>query len=309
MVALVIIYNHRYDNNIPKIEEIYSNKFKNIFHLVPFYDGTKENVIAVYENSFYFEGYVAQAKYFLKKQGKFDHFLFIGDDLILNPQINESNYKDYFNIDLNASFLPNYIELSTKEDYWDRLLDAVNYRFSIRGLEIENQKPNYDEAINKFREKNLTEPFVISKLIYKLPKRNEYSKGILGYIKYIREKKRIKELLKIEKIKLEYPLVGSYSDIFIISNNNFDRFTHLCGVFSASKLFVELALPTAMVLSCDKIITENDLSMKGITFWTHEENVTFQKQYNLSINDLFSSFPKDALYFHPVKLSKWKFDK
>jgi hypothetical protein len=41
-VALVIIYNHRYDKNIDILESIYANRFSNIFHIVPFYDGDKK---------------------------------------------------------------------------------------------------------------------------------------------------------------------------------------------------------------------------------------------------------------------------
>jgi len=55
--ALILIYNHRYDKNIEILEKIYSKRFSVIFHLVPFYDGNRDNVIPVYENSYYFEGY------------------------------------------------------------------------------------------------------------------------------------------------------------------------------------------------------------------------------------------------------------
>lgn len=40
-VALIVVYNHRYDRNIEVVERIYAGRFSNIFHLVPFYDGTK----------------------------------------------------------------------------------------------------------------------------------------------------------------------------------------------------------------------------------------------------------------------------
>ncbi len=91
MIALVIIHNHRYDANISRLDEIYKNRFSYIFHLVPFYNGDKNNVITVYENSHYFQGYVVQAYERLTTEGNFNHFIFIGDDLILNPQININN--------------------------------------------------------------------------------------------------------------------------------------------------------------------------------------------------------------------------
>ena len=59
-IALIIIYNHRYDSNVSILEGIYKERFSDIFHLMPFYDGDKPNVIPVYENSRYFQGYIAQ---------------------------------------------------------------------------------------------------------------------------------------------------------------------------------------------------------------------------------------------------------
>src|SRR5205085_6532757 len=59
--ALVIIYNHQYDENIERLEHLYKRRFGSIFHLVPFYRGSRSNVVPVYENSHYFQGYIAQA--------------------------------------------------------------------------------------------------------------------------------------------------------------------------------------------------------------------------------------------------------
>ncbi len=51
-VALLIIYNHRYDKNIPLLETLYGERFTYLYHIIPFYDGTKDNVITVYDSSF-----------------------------------------------------------------------------------------------------------------------------------------------------------------------------------------------------------------------------------------------------------------
>jgi hypothetical protein len=102
-VALIIVYNHQYNANIDILENMYSKRFRNIFHLVPFYRGDKHNVISVYENSFYFQGYVSQAfKVFFSSN--FEHYFFIGDDLILNPLINQENYKFFFKLKKDSSF-------------------------------------------------------------------------------------------------------------------------------------------------------------------------------------------------------------
>jgi len=53
--ALVIIYNHRHVQNIEPLERLYTDRFSRIFHLVPFYDGRRENVVPGYENSRFFK--------------------------------------------------------------------------------------------------------------------------------------------------------------------------------------------------------------------------------------------------------------
>jgi len=103
-VALIIIYNHQYNKNIEILEQIYKGRFSNIYHLVPFYNGEKPNVIPVYENSYYFQGYVAQGfKSYFRKD--YAHYFFIADDLILNPIIDETNYTSYLNLNSNSCFL------------------------------------------------------------------------------------------------------------------------------------------------------------------------------------------------------------
>ena len=45
---MIVIYNHNYEDNIERIEKIYSGKFNDIFHLISYYTGNREKVIRVY---------------------------------------------------------------------------------------------------------------------------------------------------------------------------------------------------------------------------------------------------------------------
>lgn len=163
-VALVFIFNHRYDKNIDVLENIYKDRFSDIYHLVPFYTGDKENVIPVYENSFYFQGYIAQGfKQFQKEC--YDHYLFVADDLILNPLINENNYKDFFHLQLNNCYIPEIFTLHhlTNNDtlrftvlknfynkrsklYWWRIKELVKYRHKLEGVENDRELPTRKQA-------------------------------------------------------------------------------------------------------------------------------------------------------------------
>ena len=98
MVALIIIFNHKYEHNFPLLRKIYSERFSRIYFICPFYEGTDKDVISIYESSYYFQGYVYQAHDFLMNLDV-DLFLFIGDDLLLDPDINERNIYEKLNLE------------------------------------------------------------------------------------------------------------------------------------------------------------------------------------------------------------------
>ena len=99
--------------------------------------------------------------------------------------------------------------------------------------------------------------------------------------------------------------MGSYSDIFVISSNTIKQFSHYCGVFASTRLFVEVAVPTSLVLSADEIVTENDLKLQGEALWTKEQYEILDK-YEGNLESLLNDFPEKLLYLHPIKLSQWK---
>ena len=301
-VALIIIYNHRYDDNIERIENIYNDRFANIYHLVPFYNGTRLNVISVYDNSYYFQGYVAQGfKSFFNES--YTHYIFIADDLMLNPLVNQYNYLETFRLNQKSCFIPGFITFHSLDQWWPRVFDAFNWKIDLDGLEVKNQLPDYDIALQCFAKFNLEiKPMNFAQI-------GKKSLNIKNALKFIFKNKGlfflfIKSFSINRSYSLPYPLVGSYSDIFIVSSTSISQFCHYCGVFSATKLFVEVAIPTALVLSSSDIITENDLEFKGKALWIKKDYKELVK-YKQSINKLIAGFPLGYLYLHPIKLSKW----
>lgn len=301
-VALIIIYNHQYNNNIPVLEKIYNNRFTNIYHLVPFYTGDIPNVISVYENSFYFQGYVSQGldSFF---NDKYDHYFFVADDLLLNPEINENNYTSYFKLKASTCFIPEFVNLheTNLSKRWEGVVEAFNFKLEVRGVETKNFLPDYDTALALFNKFGLSISPLDFRQIWDAPKslKDWFTmppKNVLRYLKNI--------ILK-QKHHLRYPLVSAYSDIFIISADTIKLFSYYCGITAVSKLFVEVALPTSLVLSAKEIVIEKDLDLKGFPLWTPKDYSILDK-YNNNLKDLLNNFPADLLYLHPIKLSKWK---
>jgi len=324
-VALVIVFNHRYDKNIPQLESIYEDRFSDIYYLVPFYDGDKPNVIPVYESSFHFQGYFAQGfKHYFREE--YEHYLFVADDLLLHPAINEHNYKDWFGLTKETSFIPEVFPLhdlpnndtvrfipSTIDNgkvtkwYWWRLKQLIRYKHGSEGIETGNEMPSYEEA-----EK------VIEQHGYRLAPLKV--QDVFGTTKSFADRKTWKQWIKYflnrviyhKGFELPYPVVGSYSDLVIVAGSSIKKFTHYCGVFAANGLFVEFAVPTALLLSSPKVITEPSLGKRGAIYWPYTKRETDDykaalQPYQSNLASLLTNFPKDTLYIHPIKLSKWNF--
>lgn len=301
-VVLIIIYNHKYDKNIEILEQIYKDRFSNIYHLVPFYTGEIKNVIPVYECSYNFQGYVSNGfKTYFKEEYK--HYFFVADDLILNPIINEINYTQHLKLAQKTSFLPEIIALHKRRDFWPRVGEAFLWNINFPGVEAKDELPDYATALQLFAKFGLEiKPLNYLQIYEKreFPELSKLKKILYYFLWKIRQFKN-----KNKEYHLSYPLVGSYSDIFVISSDTIKQFSHYCGVFASTRLFVEVAIPTSMVLSASEIVTEKDLELQGGALWTPEQCEILDK-YDGELKLLLNDFPKNLLYLHPIKLSKWK---
>lgn len=291
--ALLIIYNHRFDRNIPILNNIYKGRFSNVFHIVPFYDGDEENVIPVYESSFQFSGYISQAYTHLKGKG-FTHYFVVADDMVINPEIDETNLWEKSGISHDSCYILGLTSFQTRKKHWERTIEALGYNPYVKGAEIKNVIPSIEEATERFKFHNLPTGDIPFKYVYKNVRRNR-SLNTCEKLQLLRRRGR-----------LAYPLVGGYSDILLVTADVMEKFALYCGAFAATRLFVEVAIPTALVLTSNKIQYDKDLKLKEKTLWNEEDHSRVLGKYNFSLEALNKDYPEDTLFIHPVKLSKWK---
>ncbi len=317
-VALVVIYNHQYNRNIDIVERIHARRFGAIFHVVPFYNGSRPNVIAVHESSHFFQGYIAQALPRIDN-GRFKHFLFVADDLILNPAIDETNYTHHFGIDSGSSFFPEFTPLHRSQPYWERLAEACAWRMKSPGVEASGQLPSVMVARERFAQAGLEMHALQAEHIWRKPSLRELvwrlrQRDFEGLLEGLLIRRKIAEGLSFE---LQYPLVGGYSDLFVLDRHAAREFCHLSGVFAATRLFVELAIPTALVLSARRIVTQRDIRLGGRALWREDVpppgpvgsdshgSIDELDRFGGQLDALLKAFPQDRLYLHPIKLSAW----
>jgi hypothetical protein len=317
-VLLLIIYNHRYDKNIPVLRDMYSQKFTDVLHLVPFYDGTAEDVIPVYESSFYFHGYIAQAAKFVDVS-KYQHIMVIADDLILNPAIDSNSYLSLFGLQSTSAFIPHLISFQETQTFWPRMRSAVQWTPKNKGAECQNELPSPTLARQAFDRLCLSHGPVPATNLVSITSARDIGRFLfkMSLSERLKWFHYLIALVTKKKIFLRYPLIGGYSDIFIIPAMNFRRFAHLCGVFAATELFVEIAIPSAIALTADDLVTEDKIHKKGVVLWPNgwvrlDGSGSIAKDDELKIvsfenklEALLSNFPPEWLYVHPIKISKW----
>lgn len=297
--TLVIIFNHRYDANIEKLDKIYGKRFSDILFLVPFYNGSDNRVIPVYESSFQFQGYIAQGyKQIIEHDSK--HYLFIGDDLILDPSINENNYQKYFNLEDDCSFIDGVDELADMKGwiYEERFLNAFLSFSRYNGTEYKSELMDSKTAFEIADKIGYNNKKITVSHFMKSP---DTKRKKLSFIR--KNTEHFYRLLK--GYRIPYPLWGGYSDIVIIAHDDLESFSRMCGIFAAQDLFVEIAIPTAMMLNCKEVRFLRDINKKSKVMWTEEEKTDIELQYEKSYSRLESQWPKETSYIHPVKLSRW----
>lgn len=306
--CLVIVFNHRYDRNIPVLEKLYSSRFRNIRFLVPFYDGDHPGVIPVYESSHYFQSYFAQGFHRFFKE-EFSHYIFIGDDCILNPAINESNLEETMGLEPGADFIPGLsaFEQESGEPWW-HTFKGIDFFHNRKGAEIARELPSREEAVERFKLHGLQVRPLSMKQIFGTRTPAGQKAWQYWLFKQFHYRIKWKKFRQNGKIELPYPIAGSYADILVITKNSIFNFCRYCGIMSAAGLFVEIAVPTALVLASQKIQQEPQLKLQGKAMWTPEAIAAIESTYQQSLQQLIRDFPKGHLFLHPVKLSKWKND-
>ncbi len=300
-ICLIIVFNHKFEKNIHKLYKLYKNRFDNIYYLMPFYTGKIKNVIPVYENPHTFQGYFIQSlpKYF---NMKYSHYLFMADDLILNPEVNQNNIYELLRLKSDSAYLKAAFSLHDIDFPWPHVLPAINIFHKNSGVNVHNEIPDYHYAykIISGHNINLNDQEMRFRTRWLLLSRNmKKNQKIKLFLLSLCEFR----LHFFRKQKLPYPIVGGYSDFVIVPASSIKLFCHYCGVFAAMGLFVEIALPTALLLACNNVVWERG-NFKGLEIWDPKQLDKISHKCDFKIKKLFQNY-HHKLYIHPAKLSKW----
>jgi hypothetical protein len=322
-VALIVIFNHRYDGNLEKLDRLYGPRFSSIRYLMPFYDGPRSDVIPVYENSYYYQGYIAQAVDRLQSEG-FSHYVFIGDDVLLNPALNEKNLCSLLGLDGATAFTDDFRPLHVG-GHWPRKREALEFFVTARGSEGAKYLPTNQEIERRLMRYGYEPARLIDHAHawqppnFSIPVPPPKAGGGGKWLAYLKLRAKATFFCALEWFKyrrkrgekhaLPFPLIGGFSDFFVLPTASLKQFSRYCGIFASMKLFVEIAIPTALAIAVDAVRTVGQTAYRSGYMWSKDESDALESVHQKNLNHLLSHFPNDVLFYHPVKLSRWSFEK
>lgn len=310
-VSALFLFNHKYERNVEKLEALYADRFPIRKYLMPFADRPDARVLRVYELSWNFSGHIAQAA-----PGYIDpaisHYAFIADDLVLNPTLDGAGLVAALGLDARSGYIKSLASADSLRFRWAWSGEsAMSLRKFGRGFDYKAELPPAAEARARFEALGVEFPRPLPRsakdVIYnfvKLPRKAPWAFAMgLGTF----------------GARAEYPLLAGYADLVVVPACAIERFVHYCGVFAAMNLFAEVAVPTALALACDRVVTElpinahfyneprrnPELALRGVEFWDPAEAEGFAARMGSDLARLRAEFPRDWLYAHPVKLSRW----
>ena len=316
--ALVVIYNHHFPVNVDKIEKIYGERFDKIFHVMPFYEGDDDRIIPIYENSYQFQGYIAQAvdKFY---SDEYEYFAFMGDDVLLNPNLSNKTIEDVLKVDKDTGYIARNIKSMTLGHVETRkwiLPSIANYLHCEDKEAIDKLLPSPQEIAKKYEKLGLSCKIFDENAFNYLfdymkiqPFWNFFYKIRFGNLEF--------DLAKIfeqyEKnatlpLKPLIPFSLGFSDFFVLPKRYIKDFVRICGIFAHARIFVEVAIPTTMVILLDKISLPQDLNQVVVNYNTKEARAELVERHGGSIKHIMENWEQENILVHPVKYSQWSLD-
>lgn len=311
-ITVVFVFNHKFERNMARLEEYYGPRFSKRLYVMPFSESADPKVISVSEASWYFGGHIAQAAARFIDDAS-SHYVFIADDLILNPRLNEENLIAAMNLPPETGYIKSLVSNEELRYRWPWAADAAAaIRKFGNGFNYAAELPPAAETQAHFESLGFRFPRPV-------PRTPQQLRAAVFGTKPTSAWTYAMNLLMTGK-RAAYPLLAGYSDFLVVPGGAIRRFTRYCGIFTAMNVFAEVAIPTALAMACDHVMTElaygnhfvgeaprrnPDARLQGLELWG-QQIPEFGATLGNRWDELLRTFPEHRLYTHPVKLSQWK---
>ena len=313
-VCLSFVYNHRYEGNIERLEALYRARFSRMFHLMPFYRGSRPNVLRTYRGSHQFQGFVTDAYEHLPREG-FSHYLFSADDLLLHPSLDETNLAEQLGLSENCGYIKELTPVTEVAIKWHHLPAGLVAMSTQYNAMWKRELPSSEEALAIMEGLGLRfGHFGLKNCARGVTQIKHLGQALFYFMKRLAHRRE--EDAVARRTGVPYPALVGYADFVIVPAPAMEKFCHYCGVLAAAEWFVEIALPTALALACKEVRQEKETRWHGLDLFTGNpelcnpyegrvQALVTPADHQWSIAALERRLADDELYLHPVKFSQW----
>ena len=105
-----------------------------------------------------------------------------------------------------------------------------------------------------------------------------------------------------------YPLAYGYTDLFVLHKDVLYDISYTNGVFSSMNMWVEIAVPTSIVLNVEREDVryfEDNEKLTTNVMWSKKEIAEFSNKAGYDYKTLCDLWDENCIFAHPIKLSKW----
>jgi len=279
---------------------------------MPFATVDDPKVSRVFELGRNFSGHFAQSAADWIEDGV-THYVVVPDDLLLNPELDESNLIDRLGVLPGEAYTKNLVSADALRHQWPWAAEsAATFVQSSKVIDIAGLLPDAADARAKFERMGIAFSGV-----------GQYRGGptVKQRVASARRAKRSTlQALSLRGRPAPYPLLAGYADFLVIPAEAIDDFVRYCGAFAAMNIFAEVAVPTALALAAEAVRTElprnvhfldpdrqpsDPDALRGVELWSAAERRDCPVLHCDSPDAALAAFDPKWLYVHPVKLSRF----
>ena len=307
MVTLCVLFNHPYPPNIAALRELYAPRFSDVMFIHLDDEHIEPNVYNSYRAGYNFQGLIADnSQAFMDR--KSDLYVFVHDDVMLNPLINEENVRSKLKVSTNGAFLPGFNPIHGSVNRpgdrgWNWIVGALwklmNPSNTVSGSGLRNLWRDMPKLAKTREQLGAKYGFSFDKLYYDPASPLPQAFGF-------NDPRRDEQLVKLifedlfdhtatpPSLELPMPVFGGLSDLFAVDGSIMSQVLHGFGLMAAANIFVEVAIPTILLNVADYVTQLHDVEFRS--------DWGFQRE-RMPVREVVDGFRSDMLAYHPVKLS------
>ncbi|WP_174300682.1 hypothetical protein [Caulobacter sp. S45] len=305
MITVCVLFNHPFPANIPALKAIYADRFEDVMFVQPMAPSEDPEVLTSYSGAYGFHGMMVDAIPRILALGA-EHVVFIHDDVLLNPLLNENNIVDRLGLTADGAFLPEFKAFGGELDAWPwtlgvlwKLVFPLNAISGSGAEHFASYLPDPQQV-----EARLCRKYGFDFKPFSWNRDAPSARPMLGYGRELPAEVQAPILETLfgprddpRTIKPAFPLCSGMADFVVVSRGMLEDFRRLLGVFQQLGLFVEVAVPTALAAAAEHVVQSRDVGLRADWLWAEGREAT-------SAATLIEGFRTNLLLAHPFKLSR-----